>query len=326
MNNPAGNKAETVIVTGAAGFIGSNLVKRLNQLGITDILAVDNLSDGGKFFNLRDAVIADYMDVEEFRGRLEQKRILQPVKAVLHQGAWADTMAEDGRRMLDLNFSFSKLLLHYALDARVPFVYASSSAVYGATRDQTPVPENERPLNVYGWSKLLFDQYVRRLSGPADSTVVGLRYTNVYGPGERHKGRMASMPYQLHRQLTEHGVARLFKGTDGYGDGEQRRDFIFVEDVASVNLFFMDRAPLRSVVNVGTGADRSFNDVANILLRLHGAGRVEYFPFPDSLRGKYQNHTCAELAPLRNAGYQSTMTTLEDGLARSVSAWRMESD
>ncbi|HRU05149.1 MAG TPA: ADP-glyceromanno-heptose 6-epimerase [Candidatus Brocadiia bacterium] len=313
------------IVTGAAGFIGGNIVKRLNGMGVTNILAVDDLAQAGKFLNLRDAVIADYMSVGEFRERLDTGRGLPAAKAVLHQGAWADTMAVDGPRMMEMNFTFSKLLLRYALERRVPFVYASSCAVYGASADFAPLPCNERPLNLYGWSKLVFDQHVRALAGPAESTVVGLRYANVYGPGERHKGRMASMPYQMHRQLAERGVARLFAGSGGYGDGEQRRDFVFVEDVVSVNLFFVESPARRAVVNVGSGVDRSFNDVARILIALRGGGRVEYIPFPDALRGRYQNRTRADLAPLRQAGYVEPMTSLEQGLAASAPAWDLES-
>lgn len=324
-DDPCFREEQMYIVTGAAGFIGGNVVKRLNRLGITDVLAVDDLSNGAKYLNLRDSRIADYMDVEEFRGRLERGAGLPKAEGVLHQGAWADTMGEDGRRMLDLNFAFSKAILRYAIDQRAPFVYASSAAVYGGSTDSAPVPGNERPLNLYGWSKLLFDQYVRRLQGPVESTVVGLRYANVYGPGEWHKGRMASMPYQLYRQLTTSGVARLFQGTDGYRGGEHRRDFVFVEDVVAVNAFFMARAPVRAIVNVGTGIDRSFNDVANGLIRLLGRGTIEYIPFPASLLGKYQNRTCSDLGSLREAGFDMPMTPLEEGLAKAVVAWQTES-
>jgi ADP-L-glycero-D-manno-heptose 6-epimerase len=236
--------------------------------------------------------------------------------ALLHQGACADTTESDGRYMMDNNFTFSKELLHWSLERRIPFVYASSASVYGDSRHCSETPECEGPLNVYAYSKLLFDHYVRRLSPEVGSTVVGLRYFNVYGPRESHKGRMASMVWQLYRQLRGAGVARLFEGTDGYGPGEQRRDFVFVGDAVEVNLFFAEGPPTRGVFNVGTGTSRSFNDIANVLIGRLGGGRVEYIPFPESLRGKYQSFTESDITRLRAAGYGRAFATLEEGIAR----------
>ena len=216
--------------------------------------------------------------------------------------------------MLDNNFTYTKELLHWALDRRVPFVYASSASVYGLSRDCVETPEHEGPLNVYAFSKLLLDNYLRRILAQISTTVVGLRYFNVYGPREDHKGRMASMVFQLYQQLETAGVARLFEGTDGYADGEQRRDFVSVGDAVAINLFFAFGPSRQGIFNVGTGASRSFNDIARTLIGLLGRGEIQYIPFPDSLRGKYQSFTESDIGRLRSTGYDRPMTTLEDGI------------
>ena len=308
------------IVTGAAGFIGSNLVGRLNEAGIDDILAVDDLSQTDKFQNLRDRRIADFMDAAEFRDFVRRGVPGLKIDAVYHQGACADTTEPDGKFMMDVNYSFSKELLRLALARESPFVYASSASVYGRTAECVEDPRCESPLNVYAYSKLQFDRYVRRLPRPLPSTVVGLRYFNVYGPGEAFKGRMASTIHQFHRQLRETGVARLFEGTDGFGPGEQRRDFVFVGDVAEVNLHFATGPLADGIYNCGTGVDRSFNDIARTLIGLMGLGRIEYVAFPDDLRGKYQSFTRSDISRLRAAGYTRPFATLEEGIARFLDA------
>lgn len=303
------------IVTGAAGFIGSNLVRALNLRGVDDILAVDDLSHGDRFRNLADCRIADYMDHREFRDALRRgDRSLASARSVLHQGACADTTESDGRFMMDNNFTFSKELLHFSLERSIPFVYASSASVYGMATRCSETPECEGPLNVYAYSKWLFDEYVRRLSGPATSTVVGLRYFNVYGPREGYKGRMASMVWQILHQLRSTGVARLFDGTDGYGPGEQRRDFVYVGDVCDLNLHFATGAPHRGIYNAGTGRSRSFNDIARLSIATLGSGHIEYIPFPPSLAGKYQSFTESDTTLLRSSGYNRPFTSLEDGI------------
>ncbi|MBF0180412.1 MAG: ADP-glyceromanno-heptose 6-epimerase [Magnetococcales bacterium] len=303
------------IVTGGAGFIGANLVDVLNRRGDTNILVVDDLKHGDKFLNLRDLTIADYMDITEFRKAIRNGlfRNLR-ISAMFHQGACSDTMESDGHYMMENNFTYSKELLHFALEQSVPFVYASSAATYGGSTTFREHPDNEKPLNVYGYSKLLFDQYAQRLFPRATAPVAGLRYFNVYGPRECHKGRMASMVHQLATQIRTTGVARLFEGSGGYGPGEQQRDFIHVEDVVKVNLFLAESGEVHGIFNVGTGVSRSFNDVARILVREMGRGEIHYFPMPESLRSKYQNFTRADIHRLRSVGYDTPFLTLEEGI------------
>jgi ADP-L-glycero-D-manno-heptose 6-epimerase len=318
-----------IIVTGGAGFIGSNLIQQLNQAGERNILLVDNFApapnlSGPKFLNLAGAAFADYMDKREFRaalkaGDFDTKRI----SAILHQGACSNTLEDDGQYMMDNNFTYSKELLHFAVDRRIPLVYASTAAVYGASTDFTEKPANERPLNVYGYSKLVFDNYVRRQMSDFRSTVVGLRYFNVYGPREQHKGRMASVIHHFTRQLKDTGTIRMFEGSGGYGNGEQRRDFVFVKDLARINMFFggllpdSPKKPVHGVVNAGTGEARTFKAVAEALMQVHGQGKIEYIPFPGDLKDRYQHYTQADVNGLRAAGYTAPFTTLEDGVKQT---------
>lgn len=306
------------IVTGGAGFVGSNLVRELNRRGHTDILVVDNLTRGDKARNLADLTLADYMDKQEFRARLDAGTLDLSPEAVFHNGACSDTMEADGRYMMANNYGDSRALLHWCLARKVPFVYASSAATYGASRSFVPVPANERPLNVYGYSKLAFDQHVRSLLPAIQSPVMGLRYFNVFGPREQHKGRMMSVLHQLLRQLQEQGVCRLFEGTDGYPDGGQERDFIHVGDIVAINLHFGSGGMAKGIVNAGTGLARSFNDIARTLIAHLGQGRIEYIPFPAELVGKYQSFTQADVQSLREAGYTAPFTTLEAGIAATL--------
>ncbi|MEG9438226.1 ADP-glyceromanno-heptose 6-epimerase [Edaphobacter sp. HDX4] len=319
-----------IIVTGGAGFIGSNLVHELNRIGHKDILVVDNLApapnlSGPKFLNLEGAAFSDYMDKREFREALEAGAFGgATIEAILHQGACSNTLEDDGRYMMDNNFTYSKELLHFALDHKIPFVYASTAAVYGASTKFTEIPANERPLNVYGYSKLVFDNYVRRLMPAMKSAVVGLRYFNVYGKREQHKGRMASVLHHFTKQMKDTGTIRMFEGSGGYADGEQRRDFVFVRDLARINMFFGGLLPeqvaspdVRAVVNAGTGEARTFKAVAEALMQVHGPAKIEYIPFPGDLKNRYQHFTEANVQGLRAAGYHDPFTTLEDGVKQT---------
>jgi ADP-L-glycero-D-manno-heptose 6-epimerase len=311
-----------IVVTGGAGFIGSNLIEALNAEGENRILVVDRLGDN--FRNLCDLRFCDFMEPKDFRRAIESGGLPDRITAIFHQGACADTTCSDGSYMMENNFTFSKVILHCALERKIPLVYASSASVYGAGHSSQPTPGNERPLNLYALSKLAFDNYVRNLPSAADSTVVGLRYFNVYGPRERHKGRMASMVYQLHRQIEETGVAKLFEGTDGYGDGEQRRDFVFAGDIVRLNLFFARREVTRGIFNAGSGSSRTFNDVAKSVIATLGKGAIQYIPFPENLKGKYQSFTQADIADLRGAGWRQAFTTIEGGVAQSSPNWLAE--
>ncbi|MBF0428760.1 MAG: ADP-glyceromanno-heptose 6-epimerase [Magnetococcales bacterium] len=309
------------IVTGGAGFIGANIVANLNRRGDSSILVVDDLQQGDKFLNLSHLDIADYMDLTEFREHLRSGRFRNTrVRAIFHQGACSDTMEYNGRYMMDNNFTYSKELFHFAMERNVPFIYASSAATYGGSQTFVEHPDNEHPLNVYGYSKLLFDRYVQQHISRTNITVAGLRYFNVYGPLEDHKGRMASMIHQLHAQLRTTGVAKLFTGSGGYGDGEQRRDFIHVEDVVKINLFFADSGHGQGIFNVGTGKSRSFNDVAQILIKNLQGGEIRYLPMPETLREKYQSFTEADISRLRAIGYDSPFHSLEEGIESFVRA------
>jgi len=318
------------VVTGAAGFIGANLVKELNAQGINDILAVDDLTQGDKFRNLVDCRITDYLDKDEFLGRVKSGAFRRGVKAILHQGACSDTTASDGRYVMDSNYAYSCTLLDFCAAEMIPLIYASSAATYGALTGFREQADCEAPLNVYGYSKLLFDQRVRRLP-PSGPQVVGLRYFNVYGDREQHKGRMASVAFHFFNQYRAEGHVRLFEGSGGYGNGEQRRDFVSVEDVVKVNLHFLQNPGRSGIFNCGSGAAQSFNDVAVAtvngcraaagepalaLIELQKKGVIRYIPFPGDLKGKYQSYTQADLTALRAAGYASPFMSVEQGVAR----------
>ncbi len=324
------------IVTGGAGFIGSNLVHELNLHGISDILIVDQLADARKMLNLHGARFTDYMDKREFRRAIKEKSLgASKVEAVFHQGACSNTLVDDGVYMMDNNFTCSKEVLEYAIEQGAPLIYASTAAVYGLSGPGhfTPTLENERPLNIYGFSKLAFDHYVRhrieQQSLPV--TVVGLRYFNVYGPREQHKGRMASVMHHFSKQIHETGAVKMFEGSGGYGNGEQRRDFVFVGDLARLNLYFAQAGPYappkggtkktwHAVVNAGSGRARTFNEVARALMRVHGEAKIEYIPFPADLESRYQHFTEADLTGLRATGCDRAFTPLEEGVRATFAA------
>lgn len=323
----------TIILTGAAGFIGASLLKALNARGETDIVAVDNLTRADKFRNLAGCRFADYYDKDDFLDALRQAEWSSRVRAVLHQGACSDTMATDGRYVMRNNYRYSVALYEFCQERRIPFIYASSAAVYGAGTVFEEEDRLEVPLNVYGYSKALFDQYVRRQWHLRSAQVAGMRYFNVYGPRESHKGRMASVSYHFFNQYRAEGRVRLFEGSGGYADGEQLRDFVYVDDAVAVNLFFLDHPAQSGIFNVGTGRAQTFNAVAaatvNAVRRQRGEsalaldelrsrGDIEYIAFPDGLKDKYQSYTQADLTRLRRSGYTAPMCSVEEGVARYV--------
>ena len=301
------------IVTGGAGFIGSNIVKGLNDRGITEIIVVDDLEDGTKFRNLADLEIADYLDKDDFLERVMMGETWGGVDAIFHEGACSATTEWNGRFMMENNYEYSKVLLHYCLDNKTPYLYASSASVYGAGPVFKEERQHEEPLNVYAYSKFLFDQYVRRILPKAESQIVGFRYFNVYGPREQHKGSMASVAFHFNNQVKDGGTCRLFEGIDGYANGGQRRDFVYVGDCVDVNLWFYDNPDKSGIFNLGTGRSQEFNDVANAVIAWHGKGEIEYIPFPDHLKGRYQSFTEADMSNVRAAGYDQPFLTVEQG-------------
>jgi ADP-L-glycero-D-manno-heptose 6-epimerase len=321
-----------VVVTGAAGMIGSNIVHGLNAIGIDDVIAVDDLTDGPKYRNLLGAKLSDYFDKGEFYTRFANGDFGK-VDAVLHQGACSDTMEHDGRFMLDTNYRCSKDLLDACQAQGTRLLYASSAATYGGSDAFREEPAFERPLNVYGYSKLLFDNVVRRMLHANRSQVVGFRYFNVYGPREQHKGRMASVAFHHFNQFRETGKVKLFGEYGGYGPGAQNRDFVFVDDVVAVNLWFLQHPGQSGIFNLGTGRAQPFNDVAEATVNASRAlkgepplplgelvakGLIEYIEFPQALVGKYQSHTQADLSRLRATGCDHAFTDVAGGVKRYV--------
>lgn len=296
-----------IVVTGGAGFIGSNIVKGLNAIGRKDILVVDDLTDGTKFANLVDLDIADYLDKDEFIGLILSGEDLD-IEVIFHQGACSSTTEWNGKFMLENNYNYSKDLLHYCLDNQIPFLYASSAATYGGRKDNFIEDRQfEKPLNVYGYSKFLFDQYVREILPEATSQICGFRYFNVYGPREQHKGSMASVAFHLDSQLKKGENLKLFEGSDHF-----KRDFIYVDDVVAVNLWFWQQNK-SGIYNCGTGRAESFQAVADAVLSYHKTGKIDYIPFPENLKGRYQTYTQADLTQLRATGCPIKFKTVAEG-------------
>ncbi len=298
-----------IIVTGGAGFIGSNVVHALNSIGYTEILVVDNLSAGAKFFNLVDLEFIDYIDKTEFRAGIMSARDMGQIDAIFHLGACSNTTEWDGKYMMDNNYQYSKDILHFCLDRKIPFLYASSAAVYG-DRDHDFIEERqyEKPLNIYGYSKFLFDQYVRTLLPQVSSPVCGLRYFNVYGPRESHKGSMASVAFHLNSQIKCGESPKLFMGSENF-----KRDFIHVDDVTAVNVWCWQNR-VSGIFNCGTGQAESFQVVADTLVDYYQSLPVEYVTFPDKLKGCYQSYTQADLTKLRSAGYDKPFKSVAMGV------------
>ena len=309
-----------IIVTGGAGLIGSNLIEQLNLRGHTDILAVDHLKNGHKMHNLADLHIRDYLDRDDFMAKVQAGHDFGHVSAVFHLGACSATTEWDGQFMMRNNFEYSKQLLHWSQRVNASYIYASSASVYGlGLNGFSEQRQCELPINMYAYSKFQFDQYVRNLQGRLRHQVVGLRYFNVYGPREAHKGSMSSTAFHFNQQLLSEGVCRLFEGTDGYANGEQLRDFVYVGDCAKVNLWFMEHPQHSGIFNLGTGQAHSFNQVANAVLAWHQQhrqtqGQIKYIPFPTHLKGAYQSYTQADMSALRKVGYTDRFLNVEEGV------------
>jgi ADP-L-glycero-D-manno-heptose 6-epimerase len=319
------------VVTGAAGFIGSRLVAALNRAGIAEILAVDDLQSGAKARNLFAAEIEDYLDKRDFLAQLESGRLDGSIDAILHLGACSNTMETDGRYMMENNYAYSKAVFDWCQDEEVPLIYASSAAVYGAGAEFAEERANEAPLNVYAYSKFLFDQYVRKRFESRTAQVAGLRYFNVYGPNESHKREfgMISVALRAFEQFRDEGRVRLFVGSGGYGDGEQQRDFVHVDDAVAVKLWLLENREVSGIFNCGTGRAQTFNEVAAAVINtVNGSdasveelvqrGLIEYIPFPPQLVGKYQSYTQADLGRLREAGYDGAFRGVDAGVADYV--------
>ena len=308
-----------IIVTGGAGFIGSNLIKLLNQAGHTNIVAVDDLTDGTKFANLVDLDIADYLDKDDFLARVvagDPFEEWDEIEAIFHQGACSATTEWNGKFVMEVNYDYSKDLLHFCIARGIPFIYASSAATYGGRNDNFIEDRRfEQPLNVYGYSKFLFDEYVRRLLPTTNSQIVGLKYFNVYGPREQHKGSMASVAFHLNNQMKAGQNPKLFEGCDGFGNGGQTRDFVYVEDVCKVNIWFWKNAGKSGIYNCGTGRAEPFLNVAEAVVKHHGRGQVEFIPFPVHLKGRYQSYTQADLTKLRATGCDVQFRSVAEGVA-----------
>ena len=304
-----------IIVTGGAGFIGSNLVQGLNARGITDLLVVDDLTDGKKCLNLSDAHLDDYMDKDDFLARVQAGQDFGPIEAVFHQGACSATTEWNGRYVMQVNYDYTKALLQWTTAKKIPFYYASSASVYGNGLVFKEARENEHPLNAYAFSKFQFDVHLRKRISGIQSPVVGLRYFNVYGPREQHKGSMASVAWHMQQQLKAGDRVRLFEGCDGYGPGEQLRDFIYVDDVVAVNLWLLDHPEVSGIFNCGTGRAQTFNDVAHAVISQHQRGQIDYIAFPEHLKGRYQSYTQADMTALRAAGYDAPFLSVEQGVS-----------
>ena len=304
-----------IIVTGCNGFIGSNLVVKLNELGVKDIIGVDDLSKKDNLINIAHCELEELLDIKDFENDyLDENKNIEQVTHIFHQGACTDTMEWDAEYMMKNNYSFSQKLLEFAEKNSVSFIYASSASVYGDGKKFAEARENENPINLYAFSKYLFDQLVRQKISESKIQIVGLRYFNVYGPNEAHKGHMASVAYHLHKQLEKGDAVKLFEGSDGYEAGEQRRDFVYVDDVVKVNLWFKENPEVSGIFNVGTGKSQTFNEVATSVINFHGKGSIQYIPFPKELVGSYQSFTEADIGKLRAAGYPGDFLDVQSGV------------
>jgi ADP-L-glycero-D-manno-heptose 6-epimerase len=307
-----------IVVTGGAGFIGSALIAALNGRGISDILVVDRLGADGRWKNLRNLSFADYVEKDDFLEMVFADKAPSGIEAVLHMGACTDTTETDASYLIKNNYEYTKLLAQWATDADVRFIYASSAATYGdgsaGFSDDEEKIENLRPLNMYGYSKQLFDLWARRTG--LLKKIVGLKYFNVFGPNEYHKSDMRSFVLKAFEQINATGKVRLFKSyKPEYKDGEQRRDFLYVKDAVDMTLFFLDNPKLSGLFNIGAGKARTWNDLVKaVFAAMDKKPNLGYIEMPDSIRNQYQYFTRADITKLKQAGYKKEITSLEDAI------------
>ena len=307
-----------IVITGGAGFIGSNLASNLDK--DFELLIVDELDkQTSKFRNISDIKYLDCIDKVAFLNLLinDDKKYSDDIQMIFHLGACSKTTEKDRNYVMETNFEYSKKLLHFCANNDIPLVYASSASVYGDGKVFKEDPHNESSMNYYAESKLLFDNYYRDHITKIKSQVSGLRYFNVYGPREGHKDGMFSVMYSFYNQLEKYNQIKLFKGSHGYDDGEQRRDFIHVEDTVKVKIWLMQNK-VSGIFNVGTGKSRSFNDVAKNMISVLEKGHLEYIDFPDGLKEQYQAYTQADMSNLINSGYEDDFLSLEEGVDKYV--------
>ncbi|KAJ5154975.1 NAD-dependent epimerase/dehydratase [Penicillium coprophilum] len=305
-----------IVVTGGAGFVGSNIIKELNNRGVTNIVVVDDMTDGSKFRNLVTCKVADYIDAAAFRESIRTKTFHHRPRVIFHYGAISSITETNGKKMLDANFTYSKELFQWCKNQGVRFIYASSAAVYGNKTTFIEGNAQEAPLNVYGYSKLLFDEYVIKNSDARSPQCAGLRLFNVYGPGEQHRDAVPSTVYQFYEKRKSYKAIELFGEYAGVEAGQQKRDFVHVEDVARLNCWFLDHPEVSGIYNVGTGIASSFHDVAMEVAKHFGnpEGYIKFVPFPAELKGRYQSFTCADISKLRRAGSVLRFRSIKEGI------------
>ena len=307
-----------IVVTGGSGFIGTNLVRSLLKLN-HKVLVIEELDrNSHKFKNIDALDIVDCIGHNVFIRDLLNDKYKNKIEYIFHLGACSKTTEPDREYIMDVNLNYSKILFEYAANNNIKMVYASSASVYGSGSIFREDQANESSLNHYSESKLLFDNYVRENLDKVDSQIVGIRYFNVYGPYEQHKEVMSSVIFHFYNQIKDTGKLKLFRGSHGYSDGEQRRDFVYVKDTIDIKIWFMQNN-ISGIFNVATGKSRSFNDVANSVLDFFNSGHIEYVDFPDGLEEQYQAFTEADLTNLRNVGYKGLSTELEDGIKSYLS-------
>jgi ADP-L-glycero-D-manno-heptose 6-epimerase len=320
-----------IIVTGGLGFIGSNIVNFLNKKGINDILIVDNFNINSKFKNILDCQYNDLISISEFEIGMSNN-FFKEYDIIIHQGACSDTMEVDGQYVFKNNYTYSRKLLEFCLYNNIRLIYASSAAVYGNSKKFKEIVQNEKPINIYGFSKLCFDNYVRSKIPHNNTQIAGLRYFNVYGPKENLKGRMSSIIYQLFRQQQENKQMYLFGETKNYSAGKQERDFIYIDDILNFNWFLINNPSVSGIFNAGTGEANTFFHVANSIFEALTNNKnnntrnieekqkpnIKFIKFPDKLIGKYQEHTKADINAIRKHGFNYHFPSISDSIKKYI--------